>query len=55
VSADEAFAVFKVWVQRQRWFARLMLAQIGHRLDVPEGQLRTLVDSFHSSLSGRHA
>lgn len=46
VGADEAFSVFKDWTGRQRWFARLMLGQIGQRLDVPEGQLRATVESF---------
>ncbi|HEY1296789.1 MAG TPA: nitroreductase family deazaflavin-dependent oxidoreductase [Chloroflexota bacterium] len=46
VAADEAFAIFNDWVRRQRWFARLMLGQIGQRIDVPEAELRTLVDSF---------
>ena len=46
VTADEAFAVFNDWVHRQHWFARLMLAQIGQRVDVPHAQLRALVDSF---------
>ncbi len=46
VSSDEAFGVFNDWMRRQRWFARLMLGQIGQRIDVPEAQLRALVDSF---------
>jgi deazaflavin-dependent oxidoreductase (nitroreductase family) len=46
VAADEAFAVFNDWMRRQRWFARLMLGQIGQRIDVPEAELRALVDSF---------
>jgi deazaflavin-dependent oxidoreductase (nitroreductase family) len=46
LSADEAFAVFNDCVRRQHWFARLMLAQIGQRVDVPEAQLRALVDSL---------
>ena len=46
VLADEAFTVFNDWMRRQRWFARLMLGQIGYRIDIPEAELRALVDSF---------
>ena len=46
VGADEAFAVFDDWSRRQRWFAQLMLGQIGQRIDVPDAQLRALVDKF---------
>jgi deazaflavin-dependent oxidoreductase (nitroreductase family) len=41
---DEAFAVFEDWILRQRWFARLMLGQLGVSVDVPEAERRTLVD-----------
>jgi hypothetical protein len=46
VQADEAYAVFNDWMRRQRWFARLMLGQIGESIDVPEAQLRAVVDKF---------
>jgi deazaflavin-dependent oxidoreductase (nitroreductase family) len=42
----EAFAVFDAWVRRQRWFARLMLSQIGVSWEVPEAQRRALVARF---------
>ena len=46
VPAEEAYAVFSDWMRRQRWFARLMVGQIGESIDVPEAQLRALVDKF---------
>jgi deazaflavin-dependent oxidoreductase (nitroreductase family) len=46
LSAEEALVVFNDWVRRQRWFARLMLGQIGRHIDVPEAELRALVESF---------
>jgi deazaflavin-dependent oxidoreductase (nitroreductase family) len=46
LSPDEAFAVFEDWVRRQRWFARLMLGQIGVSFDGPEAARRALVARF---------
>ena len=46
LSSEEAFDVFRDWMRRQRWFARLMLAQIGQSIDQPEPELRALVASF---------
>jgi deazaflavin-dependent oxidoreductase (nitroreductase family) len=46
LAADEASCVFKGWTRRQRWFARVMLGQIGQSIDVPEEQLRALVGGF---------
>jgi deazaflavin-dependent oxidoreductase (nitroreductase family) len=46
VPPDEALAVFRDWIRRQRWFARLMLGQIGQSIDVPEAELRALVVRF---------
>jgi hypothetical protein len=43
---DEAFMVFQDWTRRQRGFARLMLSQIGHAIDVPEAERRALVARF---------
>lgn len=37
---DEAFAVLEDWTRRQRWFAHLMLGQIGQGPDLSESQLR---------------
>ena len=42
----EAFAVFDDWARRQRWFARLMLSQIGLSWEVPEAERRALVARF---------
>jgi deazaflavin-dependent oxidoreductase (nitroreductase family) len=42
----EAFAVFDAWARRQRWFARLMLGQIGVSWEVPEAERRALVARF---------
>ena len=46
VSADEAFAVFDEWTRRQRWFAKLMLGQIGLSWDVPDSERRAIVAAF---------
>jgi deazaflavin-dependent oxidoreductase (nitroreductase family) len=46
VPPEEAFAVFSDWARRQRWFARLMLSQIGVSWEVPEAQRRALVARF---------
>jgi deazaflavin-dependent oxidoreductase (nitroreductase family) len=46
VPADEAFAVFEDWMRRQRWFAALMLGQIGLSWDVPEAQRQAIVAGF---------
>jgi deazaflavin-dependent oxidoreductase (nitroreductase family) len=46
VSADEAFAVFDEWTRRQRWFADLMLGQIGLSWDVPDTERRAIVAAF---------
>jgi deazaflavin-dependent oxidoreductase (nitroreductase family) len=46
VGPDEAFAFFNDWMRRQRLFARVMLGQIGQRIDLPAPELRALVDSF---------
>ena len=46
VPPDEAFEVFRDWVHRERWFARLMLGQIGRCIDVPEPELRAVVLGF---------
>ena len=46
VPSDEAFLVFNDWIRRQRWFARLMLGQIGQSIEVQESGLHALVDSF---------
>jgi deazaflavin-dependent oxidoreductase (nitroreductase family) len=43
---DEAAAVFEDWTHRQRWFARLMLAQVGEPLDVTETGRAALVARF---------
>jgi deazaflavin-dependent oxidoreductase (nitroreductase family) len=43
---EEAYAVFDDWAQRQRWFARLMLSQIGVSWEVPEAERRSLVSRF---------
>jgi deazaflavin-dependent oxidoreductase (nitroreductase family) len=43
---EEAFAVFEDWTQRQRWFATLMLGQIGLSFDGPEAERRALVARF---------
>jgi hypothetical protein len=43
VPPDEAFAVFEHWTRRQRWFAGLMLGQIGLSWDVPEAERRAIV------------
>ena len=43
---EEAFVVFDDWVRRQRWFARLMLSQIGVSWDVSETERRALVSGF---------
>ena len=43
LSPDEAAAVFEDWTRRQRWFARLMLAQIGEPLDVTDSGRAALV------------
>jgi deazaflavin-dependent oxidoreductase (nitroreductase family) len=42
----EAFAVFDDWARRQRWFARLLLGQIGLSWEVPEAERRALVAPF---------
>jgi deazaflavin-dependent oxidoreductase (nitroreductase family) len=42
----EAFAVFDDWARRQRWFARLMLGQLGLSWEVPEAERRALVARF---------
>jgi hypothetical protein len=42
----EAFAVFDDWARRQRWFARLMLSQIGVSWEIPEAERRALVARF---------
>jgi deazaflavin-dependent oxidoreductase (nitroreductase family) len=39
----EAFAVFDDWARHQRWFAQLMLSQIGLSWEVPEAERRALV------------
>jgi deazaflavin-dependent oxidoreductase (nitroreductase family) len=44
--SDEAFAVFETWTRRQRWFARLMLAQVGASLDRSAAERRALADRF---------
>jgi deazaflavin-dependent oxidoreductase (nitroreductase family) len=44
--SDEAFAGFEDWTRRQRWFARLMLGQIGYSIDGPEAERRALVARF---------
>jgi deazaflavin-dependent oxidoreductase (nitroreductase family) len=46
VPPDEAFAVFDEWTRRQRWFAELMLGQIGLSWDVPEPERRAIVAEF---------
>jgi deazaflavin-dependent oxidoreductase (nitroreductase family) len=46
VPADEAFALFEDWTRRQRWFAELMLGQIGLSWDVPEAERRVIVGGF---------
>jgi hypothetical protein len=43
---DEAAAVFEDWTRRQRWFAQLMLAQVGEPLDVTETGRAALVARF---------
>jgi deazaflavin-dependent oxidoreductase (nitroreductase family) len=43
---EEAFAVFEDWARRQRWFATLMLGQIGLSFDAPEAARRALVARF---------
>jgi deazaflavin-dependent oxidoreductase (nitroreductase family) len=43
---DEAAAVFEEWTRRQRWFARLMLAQVGEPLDQTETGRAALVARF---------
>jgi deazaflavin-dependent oxidoreductase (nitroreductase family) len=43
---DEAEAVFEDWTRRQRWFARLMLAQVGEPLDVRQTGRAALVARF---------
>ena len=46
VPPDEAFAVFDRWTRRQRWFAQLMLGQIGLSWDVPDPERRAIVAGF---------
>jgi deazaflavin-dependent oxidoreductase (nitroreductase family) len=46
VPPEEAFAVFDQWTQRQRWFAELMLGQIGLSWDVPVAERRAIVAEF---------
>jgi deazaflavin-dependent oxidoreductase (nitroreductase family) len=46
VPQDEAFAVFDEWTRRQRWFAELMLGQIGLSWDVSEPERRAIVAEF---------
>jgi deazaflavin-dependent oxidoreductase (nitroreductase family) len=46
LSPVEAAAVFDDWTRRQRWFARLMLAQVGEPLDVTETGRATPVCRF---------
>lgn len=46
VPPDEAFEIFSDWTRRQRWFAELMLGQIGLTWDVPEWQKRAIVARF---------
>ena len=46
VPAEEAYAVFEEWTRRERWFADLMLAQIGLSWNVPESDRRSLVARF---------
>jgi deazaflavin-dependent oxidoreductase (nitroreductase family) len=42
--SDEAAAVLQDWTRRQRWFARLMLTQLGLSLDMVETERAALVD-----------
>jgi hypothetical protein len=44
--SDEAADVFEDWTRRQRWFARLMLAQIGKPLPMNATERAALVGSF---------
>ena len=46
VPPDEAFEVFSDWTRRQRWFAELMLGQIGLTWDAPEWEQRAIVARF---------
>ena len=46
VPPDEAFAIFDDWTRRQRWFAALMLGQIGLSWHVPEAEQRAIVAGF---------
>jgi deazaflavin-dependent oxidoreductase (nitroreductase family) len=46
LSPDEAAAVFEDWTRRQRWFARLMLGQVGEPLDLTEKGRAALVSRF---------
>jgi hypothetical protein len=34
------------WTRRQRWFSKVMLAQIGLSWDVPEAEQRAIVAGF---------
>jgi deazaflavin-dependent oxidoreductase (nitroreductase family) len=46
LAGDEAYDVFVDWTHRERWFADLMLAQIGLSWDLPESERRALVARF---------
>jgi deazaflavin-dependent oxidoreductase (nitroreductase family) len=46
VPTEEAFAVFADWIERQHWFAALMLGQIGRYVDGTEDERRRLVAGF---------
>jgi deazaflavin-dependent oxidoreductase (nitroreductase family) len=46
LAPEEAFATFDQWTRRQRWFAELMLGQIGLSWDVPDAERRAIVASF---------
>jgi len=43
LAAGEACKVFAEWTGRQRWFAELMLPQIGLSVDVSEAEQRAMV------------
>jgi hypothetical protein len=42
--SDEAAAVLRGWTRRQRWFARLMLPQVGLSLELAETERTALVN-----------
>jgi deazaflavin-dependent oxidoreductase (nitroreductase family) len=46
LAANEGTAVFEDWTRRQRWFARLMLAQIGQSLETTEAGRAALASRF---------